>query len=317
MALSMFPLDSNSAVIPLARSPVAWFAARPVRFWFTLVVLVFLAYAPVWRAGFVWDDDAHVTKPELRSFAGLVRIWSEPGATQQYYPLLHSAFWLEHRLWGDAPAGYHWLNLLLHATAAALFGRLLLRLAVPGWWLSTAIFALHPVCVESVAWISEQKNTLSAIFALSAAITYLRFDAQPRRGTYLLATGLFAAAVLTKTVTAVLPAALWVILWWRDGRLDFRAQVRPLVPWLGLGLLAGSATAWVEHELIGAKGAEFSLGLVERLLLAGRIPFFYLGKLAWPANLMFIYPKWDVRASDITAYLYPAALLAVLTALFI
>ncbi|HEX3728608.1 MAG TPA: hypothetical protein VHV47_02300, partial [Opitutaceae bacterium] len=110
-----------------------------------------LAYLPALRGGFIWDDDGHVTRPDLRSLGGLARIWTEPGATQQYYPVLHSAFWLEHRLWGDAPLEYHLLNVLLHATAACLFVALLRKLAVPGALLAGFLFALHPVGVESVA----------------------------------------------------------------------------------------------------------------------------------------------------------------------
>lgn len=146
-----------------------------------LLAAVGVAYLPAMRGGMVWDDDAHVTRPELRSVHGLERIWFEVGATQQYYPVLHSAFWVEHRLWGDATLGYHLLNVLLHATAAWLFVVILRRLGVPGAWLAGFIFALHPVCVESVAWISEQKNTLSAVFYLLSALTYLRWRERPER----------------------------------------------------------------------------------------------------------------------------------------
>ena len=132
-----------------------------------LVVAVFLVYQPAWQGGFIWDDDAHVTQPELRSWHGLYRIWFDVGATQQYYPLLHSAFWVEHKLWGDATLGYHLVNILLHAAAAVLVALVLRRLAIPGAYLAAAIFALHPVHVESVAWITEQKNTLSAVFYLA------------------------------------------------------------------------------------------------------------------------------------------------------
>src|SRR5471032_2521608 len=126
------------------------------RSWLALAAIylaVAAAYSPALRGGLLWDDDAHVTRPELQSFAGLERIWFEVGATQQYYPVLHSAFWAEHRLWGDATLGYHLANLLEHATAACLFILLLRRLAVPGAWLAGLIFALHPIGVESVAWI--------------------------------------------------------------------------------------------------------------------------------------------------------------------
>ena len=301
--------------------------------------LIFLAtlfaYAPVYRAGFIWDDDAHVTRPDLRSLAGLKRIWFEPGATQQYYPVLHSAFWFEHRLWGDAGLGYHLLNVLLHATAACLFAGVLLRLFAIGRasatahdekvpdrsaaicaWLAAGIFALHPVGVESVAWISEQKNTLSTVLYLSAAFVYLGFARERRWSCYVLALVLFILAVLAKSVAVTLPATLLVVLWWRRGELAWKRDILPLVPWLGFGLAAGLTTAWVEREYIGAHGAPFELGLAGRVLLAGRVAWFYLGKIVWPHPLIFIYPRWTVDSTIAWQWLFPIALLAGLAVLF-
>jgi hypothetical protein len=265
------------------------------------VVLIFLAvlaaYSPALRSGFIWDDDAHVTPAALQSWAGLGRIWGELGATQQYYPVLHSAFWLEHRLWGDAPLGYHLANICLHAGAACLFALVLRRLAVPGPRLAGAIFALHPLAVESVAWISEEKNTLSLVFYLLAALAYLRFDERRSRSAYFWATGLFVLALLSKSVTATLPAALLVVAWWQRGRLSWRREILPLAPWLVLAGASGLLTAWVERHFIGAEGAAFSLGFFGRCLLAGRVIWFYLAKLIWPAGLMFIYPRWNLAAT--------------------
>ncbi len=283
--------------------------------WLLLFAATLLAYLPALSGGFLWDDAGHVTRADLRSLAGLGRIWFEIGATQQYYPVLHSAFWFEHLLWGDSTVAYHLLNVVLHATAACLFARLLQRLAVPGAWFAALLFALHPVCVESVAWISEQKNTLSAVFYLLAALAYLRFHNGRRPAQYAAATALFALALLTKTVTATLPAALLVVLWWQHGRLDWRRDVLPLLPWFALGALSGLGTAHFERELIGAQGSDFALAFDERLLLAGRVVWFYLGKLLWPADLIFIYPRWTVDASQLWQWLFPAAGLALLTAL--
>lgn len=274
-----------------------------------------MAYFPALSGGFLWDDAGHVTRADLRSLSGLGRIWFEFGATQQYYPVLHSAFWLEHRLWGDSTVAYHLLNLLLHGTTACLFGRLLQRLAVPGAWLAAGLFVLHPVCVESVAWISEQKNTLSAVFYLTAALAYLRFDERRDARAYILATGFFLLALLTKTVTATLPAALLVVFWWRRGRLDWRRDVWPLLPWLVCGAVSGLVTAYFERKLIGAEGADFELDAVQRGLLAGRVLWFYLGKLLWPVELVFIYPRWTVDASQLGQWLFPLGALALLTGL--
>lgn len=283
---------------------------------FALIVsATLIAYFPSLRGNFLWDDAGHITQPELQSWSGLLRIWCEPGVTQQYYPLLHSVFWLEHRIWGDAASGYHLINVLWHAAAACLLVATLRRLAVPGALLAGLLFALHPVCVESVAWISEQKNTLSTVFYLAAALAWLRFEQERTPRHYIVATLWFLAALLTKTVTATLPAALLVVAWWRRGRLSWRDDVRPLLPWFLLGTAAGLFTAWFERTGIGAQGADFDLSLVERGLLAGRVVWFYVGKLLWPAELIFFYPRWRIDAAAAWQYLFPAAALALLACL--
>lgn len=275
-----------------------------------LLAALLAAYWPSLGGEFLWDDAGHVTHPGLQSWSGLLRIWFEPGATQQYYPLLHTAFWLEHHLWGDAPLGYRLINLTWHAASAWLIVALLRRLALPGSLLAGFIFALHPVAVESVAWITEQKNTLSTLFYLLAALAWLRFEDDRTPGRYARASAWFVAALLTKSVTATLPAALLVLAWWRRGRLTWREDVRPLLPWLVVGAGAGLFTAWFERTGIGAEGSDFALGAVERGLLAGRLVWFYLGTLAWPADLAFFYPRWAIEASAIWPYLFPAAALA-------
>jgi tetratricopeptide (TPR) repeat protein len=281
-----------------------------------LAAATFAAYWPALGAGFIWDDEGHVTRPDLRSLAGLGRIWFRLGATQQYYPVLHSAFWIEHRLWGGSPLGYHLCNLVLHAVAAFLFFGLLRRLAVPGALLAGLLFALHPVGVETVAWVAEQKNTLSAVFYLLSALAYLRFDEERTARWYLAALGLFLLALLSKTVTATLPAALLVVLWWRSGRLSWRRDAVPLLPWLALAVAGGLTTAWVEQRFIGAQGAHFGLGPAARVLIAGRAVWFYLGTLVWPVKLAFIYPRWIIDPRSPAQYFYPLAALAILVVLF-
>jgi tetratricopeptide (TPR) repeat protein len=258
----------------------------------------------------LWDDDAHVTRPALQSLRGLGRIWFDLGATQQYYPLLHTAFWIEHRLWGDSVLGYHLANVLLHAAAAFLVVAIVRRLTLPGAWLAGFLFALHPVCVEAVAWISEQKSTLSAVFYLAACSAYLRFDRSRRPSHYAAALGLFVFALLSKTVTATLPAALLLLFWFQRGRVDWKRDVRPLLPWFGLAAAAGLFTAWVERSYIGAQGTPYALTPVERFLVAGRAIWFYFGKALWPRDLIFIYPRWRVDAGEWWQYLFPLGVLA-------
>jgi protein O-mannosyl-transferase len=277
-----------------------------------LVLAALAAYFPALRGGFLWDDDAHVTREALRSLGGLRRIWFEVGATQQYYPLLHTAFWVEHHLWGDSVLGYHLTNVFLHITSACLVVAIMRKLLLPGAWFAGFVFALHPVCVESVAWISEQKNTLSAFLCLGSALVYLGFDSDRKPSRYGWALALFVMALLTKTVTATLPAALLVILWWKRGGLAWKRDVLPLLPWLSLGFAAGLFTSWVERTvIIGEDGFRLSLNWLERCLLAGHVICFYAGKLLWPARLVFIYPKWPVGDTVLGQYAYLLAALAV------
>lgn len=294
---------------------VAGGAARTLALLALLGVATFLAYRPAWHGAPVWDDAAHMTRPQLRPLDGLRRIWLEPGATQQYYPLTHTAFWVQSRLWGDETLGYHLVNVAFHLATSLLLFALLRRLEVPGALLAAAVFALHPVHVESVAWITELKNTLSGALFAAAALAYLRFDEARRKRAYALALALFVLGLLAKTVVAVLPAALLVAFWWRRGRLEPRRDVLPLVPFFALGLAAGLVTAWVERQyVIGGLAVHFGLGAKERLLLAGRAIWFYLGKLVWPAELVFLYPRWDLGRPAWWAFLFPAGALLLLVA---
>jgi tetratricopeptide (TPR) repeat protein len=281
-----------------------------------LTVVTVLAYMPAWNGQPIWDDNGHMTKAALRPLAGLVRIWVEPGAAQQYYPLVHSVFWFEYHLWGYTPLGYHIVNIFLHALSALLLVRILRHLGVPGAWLAGALFALHPVQVESVAWMSELKNTLSGFFYLAAALVYFKFNERRTWQPYVLALGLFVLGLASKSAIATLPAAILVILWWKRGTLSFKDDALPLVPFFGLSLVFGLFTAWMERKFIGAQGSDFNFSFVERTLIAGRAIWFYLGKLVWPENLTFIYPRWQVSQSVWWQYLFPASALVLLAVLW-
>lgn len=281
-----------------------------------MVLLVALAYLPALHGQFIWDDDFHVLKnAALRSLNGLWRIWFEPGATQQYYPLTYSCFWIDYHLWGLNPPPYHAENILLHALNALLVWRLLRRLGVPGAWLGAALFALHPVCVESVAWVSERKNTLSGFFFLMSLLTAIEFWLPRRVGLrkgegkteisettfdprkfYWLALFLFLCALWCKTVTAVLPGVILVLAWWKRGRLRWK-DAGLVLPFLALGLGFGLLTASIEHKSVidaAANLEEWKLSLSAKFFIAGRALWFYLGKLVWPYPLIFIYPRWNI-----------------------
>ena len=291
----------------------------PPAYWLCAVALcaaVLSAYHPAWHGGMLWDDDAHLTREGLRSLSGLRAIWLDVGATQQYYPLVHSAFWVFFQLWGLNPLGYHLATIALHVVSALLVIAVLRRLRVPGAALAGFVFALHPVQVESVAWMTELKNTLSTALVLGAAVAYLDFDQLRRRSAYLGSLALFILALLSKTVTAVLPPALLVIFWWQRGRIEWRRDVRPLLPFLAAGIAFGLLTAWFERSVLRAQGAEFDLSIAQRVLLAGRAIWFYLWSLVWPVNLSFIYPRWRIDPSVASQWLFPAAVVLAIAALW-
>jgi Tfp pilus assembly protein PilF len=311
------------------------FSSRSTGLAALIVVATFAAYLPSLSGSFIWNDSDYVTAPALRSLSGLARIWTDLGATQQYYPLLHSAFWVQHRLWGGSPLGYHLVTLALHAGSAVLFALVLRRLLdgdreqpgagvagapaqrlVGAEWLAALLFALHPVHVESVAWITEQKNTLSLAFYLASALAYLEFDRTRRTRPYGWALALFVLSLLCKTVTATLPAALLVALWWRRGRLGWRRDVLPTLPLFAVGAAAGLFSSWVERTYVGAHGTEFNLPMIGRVLVAGRAIWFYTASLAWPFSLNFIYPRWLVDPGAWWQWLFPVGAVAAAAALW-
>jgi protein O-mannosyl-transferase len=281
--------------------------SRDLLLGFLLFVTTLVVYQPAWNGTPIWDDDHHITKPELRSINGLERIWTQLGATQQYYPLAHSVFWLEYHLWGDSTLGYHLVNILLHFFSALLLVCILRRLEIPGAWLVASVFALHPVQVESVAWISELKNTLSGVFFFSAVLTYLKFDSDRKRKLYILAIGLFILGLMSKSVIATLPVSLLVIFWWKRGKIGWKNDVIPLLPFFALGIASGLFTSWVERKFIGAQGNEFNFTIIERCLIASHAIWFYLGKICLPINLTFIYPRWSISQIIWWQYLFPFA----------
>lgn len=290
-----------------------------------IILLVILAYLPALRDGFIWDDDSYVTENStLHDLNGLRRIWFEVGAVPQYYPMVHTAFWVEYHLWGLNPIGYHLINILLHAGAAVLLWQGLRRLQVPAAWLAAVIFALHPVEAESVSWVTERKNVLSAVFYFAAALAYFRYVAwagsegqsRHRWCWYLGSLGLFLAALLSKTVTCSLPAALLLVCWWKKGRVQW-GDIRPLLPFFVLGAGLGLLTAGMEKYHVGAQGADWSFTFADRCLIAGRALWFYAGKLVWPLQLTFIYPRWDIEAAVWWQWLFPLAAIGAVAGLWL
>lgn len=293
-----------------------------------LVALTICAYAPVTRADYIWDDDSYVTgNPLLRQSNGLELIWLKPLASPQYYPMTFTTLWAEFHLWAGHPGGFHVVNVLLHVADVMLLWQLLARLKVRAAWLAAAAFAVHPVHAETVAWVTELKNTQSLFFYLLAFFAYwrsgfLRFDTsadrspRPRWGWYGLALLLFGGALLSKSVTASFPATLLLVVWWKRGRIR-AADVLPLLPFFAMGIAMGSVTAWMEKHHVGAVGTDWMLTPIERCLVAARAIWFYAGKIAFPHPLIFVYPHWNIDAKLVVQWLYPVTAIAVAAGLWL
>jgi Tfp pilus assembly protein PilF len=289
----------------------------------SLVVMTFVAYLPaiLW-GGYIWDDDVHLTQnPLIFAANGLGAIWSKTTWRFQFYPLTFTTFWIQYRLHGLDPHFFHASNVLLHAANALLLWQLLRRLGVRGAFWIAAVFALHPLNVESVAWVTERKNVLMGFFYLLATLAYVRFEnlsrdtnaVSPPVGRhwifYTLAAVAFLASLLSKTVGCTFPAAMAILIWWKRGRVTWREWV-PLVPLLIVGLGFARWTSYVETTVIGSSGSAWNYSAMERVLIAGRAIWFYVGKLLLPTNLMFSYPLWNVRGAPFWEYAAPAGVFA-------
>ena len=284
-----------------------------------IVAATAAAYAPVQDAGFIWDDDDYVTEnPLLPAPDGLRRIWLSMDSPSQYFPLVYTTFRIEYTLWGLEAYGYHLVNVLLHAANALLIWWVLRRLGAPGAWFAAAIFALHPVHVESVAWITERKNVLSLFFSLASLLAWMRFTepgAGARRRFYATSLACYALALFSKTTACTLPAAQLLVLWLRGERIRLR-RITQVVPFLLLGFLMGLVAIFWERFHQGTVGDRFSLSILESVLVATRAVWFYLGKLLWPTQLTFSYPKFEIDPYDPAQYAWLLAGGALLWALW-
>jgi protein O-mannosyl-transferase len=293
---------------------------RALIFAVVLSAVTIFAYRPAWHGGFLWDDDAYIINNQLLTAAdGWQRIWFSLDSPSQYFPLTYSTFRIGHALWGLNTTGYHWVNLLLHVGNALLVWVVLARLRVPGSWLAAAIFALHPVQVESVAWITELKNVLMGFFFLLTLLTWIAFvDERTRRPWifYCLALIFYVLALSAKATACTLPAALFLILWLQKKPITMR-RLMQIVPFVVLGIGMGLLAIWWERYHQGTNRAVFTfLSPIERILVASRAIWFYLSKIFWPSNLTFIYPRWNISPADLLDYIWLLASLAACVAIY-
>ena len=296
---------------------------------FLFFSLTFLIYYPAIEGDFIWDDDVYVSENEqLRSGEGLKNIWLKPGATVQYYPLVFTSFWLEYKLWGEDTAGYHIVNMILHASSALLLWRLLILLAVPGAGLAALIFLMHPVNVESVAWITERKNVLSGFFYLASLTFYLKFlqiadlSSSPKQNApqnkklfYILSFTLFLLAMFSKTVTVTLSTVILLIIWWKKDAIKLK-DIFLVTPFLLLGLILVRITIITEKVVVKTHGTDWDFSFAERFIIAGKALWFYLYKLIYPLNLAFSYPKWSIDSTVASNYLPSLVFLALIIGLW-
>lgn len=280
----------------------------------TIIALTFIIYSPSFTGGFILDDDALVSQNKLlHDIDGLRRIWCTTEAPD-YWPITYTSFWIEWRLWQLRPLGYIIDNVILHIAASLLIWIVLRKLAIPGAFLAALIFAIHPVNVESVAWISQRKNTLAMLFFLLSILWYLKFEASRLRSAsilwYHLSLFAFVLSMLSKGSVAVLPVLLLGIIWWQRTSKD-RTPTSPdegrrfpltaldflwTIPYFAIAAVLTGVNIWFQK--MGSVGAIRPDDFWQRLLGAGGVVWFYLYKALWPADLAFVYPQWSVQVAD-------------------
>ena len=296
-----------------------WLGGLSRRDWLiagVLAALVVIFYLPATRAGFVWDDSVFVQEPDLQKVSGLRSVWLSPSdlnGEAHYWPLTYSTLWLEHQLWGLEPLGYHITNIVLHLLNSLLVWRLMIRLRVPGAAIIAAVFAVHPLHVESVAWVIERKDVLSGLCYLTAVLVWIRFNEAPRPWRYALTLGLYVAGLLSKSVVVTLPAALLIWRWHQQGRVT-RTDLARVAPFFATGLAVTLADL---RFYAGREPLDLGYSMLERSMIAVRALWFYVSKLLWPTDLDVIYPHWDVSASNPLNWMLAVAGAALLLALWL
>ena len=309
VAMRKVPKEEVRA-IDKQETPTTWsFGRWDLLFAVALVVAVFLVYQPAWQGGFLWDDDTHLLNNRVLKPGGLAAVWV-PGGYLNFWPLTFTAYWLQFKIWGLEPLGFHLVNIAVHAVSALLVWRILVQLGVPAAMFAAAIFALHPVNVESVAWITQLKGLLALLLGLVSTLFFLAYERLGGWWRWALAIAAFALSALAKGMLITLPVVLLACAWWQRGRIERRDLLRVL-PYLLIGAVMSGIELWMQR-LGGAGAAVRSDGFLSRAAVAGCAVWFYLGKLVWPLDLCFVYPRWRIDDRDLLSYLPGLLLVLVL-----
>ncbi len=277
-----------------------------------IVLAVVWIYSPVIRGDWLWDDKQLIKENAtyIHDRAGLWRIWADPHGLPDYYPLLTSVEWLEWHLWHENVAGYHVVTIGLHVLGAFLLWRLLGKLGVRMAWLGALLFAIHPVQVESVAWMAELKNTLSLPPFLLAMMAYIDFDDAGKKSDYARAALWFIVAMLCKTTMVMFPFVILLYAWWKRGHIR-RADWAGSSLFLAISIVFGSVTFWFQQHH-AFQGEEVAIGgWLSRVALVGTATAFYLFNCVWPVGLLPIYAKWTVDPPSVLEFVIWPGLLAV------
>ncbi len=289
-----------------------------------LLLLTQISYWPLHTAGYIWDDAGWLVHNHFaHHWRGLWSIWLNPKASIQYYPLVFTAFVVQWHLWGADAFCYHLVNIFLQGINAILLWRILVKLNLRGAWIVAAIWAIHPVQVETVGWVVEQKSLLSAFFLFPAILAWIRFADLPgtRPATapfltarewrfYILGTLAYVLSLLAKTDACAIPVVLLFVQGWKRWPLR-RRDVLLLIPWLLFGFLAALMTIHIEHGQAGAHGHIFHFTIPQHLIIAGKDLWFYPFKLFWPWPMMEVYPRWHLHHVALWQWIFPLSAFAV------
>lgn len=289
-----------------------------VGYWLSLAMIVLVVFSPVLTADFIWDDKVVHENPALRSWNGLRQIWLSPASLRpyeiHYWPLTQTTYWIEYQMWSSNPLGYHATNLILYLTTVLVLFKSLWYLNLRGAWLSAVLFAVHPVHVETVAWIAERKGLLAGLFCLLSLSSFLRYDRTRQFRAYCFSLAWFGCGLLSKSTSWPVPALMLILHWWLHGRVD-RGTVKSVIPFSVLTLGHAGFDVFLAR---GAEPLDFAFSVSEKVAIAGRAPWFYLSKLAWPWPLMAVYPRWEpTETSVLVTYLAMISMAGLLSVLFL